>query len=173
MKIEILTEKDNPLRNRKRYWLSTEHPGKETPSRYDILPEVVKKLGTKEDLIVIDKIFSERGNAKSAIKVFVYRDKSDILPAMVARQERKVKAFLEKKEKKEEEAAAAIPEEKAPEAGKEGEKPEGEGEAEVEPTDEAAAEGGEEAAKEEPAEKTEEAAEEEAPKEQEKPKKEE
>lgn len=183
MKIEITTEKDNPLRKRKMYWLSAEHPGKETPSRYEILPEVVKKLGAKEDLIVINKIFSERGIAKSAIKVFVYKDKSDILPAMVERQERKVKAFLEKKEKKKEEPAAAPPEEKAPEEGKEGEKPEGE------PAEEVASEG-EEAAKEgpaaeesgtpegeagaeEPGEKPEEAGEEEEPKEQEKPKEEE
>ncbi len=136
MKIEIVTEKDNPLRKRKCCWLSVEHPGKETPSRYEVLPEVVKKLGAKEELVVIAKIFSERGDAKSAIKVLVYKDKKDILPAMVARQERKVKAHLEKNDKRAEEPAAAPAEEKPVE-----------GVAEAKPEEAPAEEGG---AKEEP-----------------------
>jgi len=78
MKTEIVSEKENPLMKRKACWLSVEHTGKETPSRNVVLPEVVKKLGSKEELTVIDKIFSERGIAKSRVKVLVYYDKKDM-----------------------------------------------------------------------------------------------
>ncbi|MBN2330449.1 MAG: hypothetical protein JXC85_01415 [Candidatus Aenigmarchaeota archaeon] len=142
MKLEIVTEKDNPLRKRKRYWLGAEHPGKETPSRHELLPEVVRKLGTKEELVVIDKIFSERGSAKSAIKVLVYKDKQDILPAMLARQQRKVKAFLEKKEKMKGEQAETPQEEEAAEKGKGDEEPETGSGSQAEPAEEKDEEGG-------------------------------
>lgn len=104
MKIEVTSEKENPLRKRKEYWLMADHGGKETPSRHDLLPEVAKALKSKEDLTVIDKIFSERGIAKSRVKVMIYGDKKEVPKEKLERQERKVKKFLEKKQ-----AAAAAP----------------------------------------------------------------
>ena len=98
MAIEIISEKDNPLRKRKEYWLLLNHVGKETPSRHDALPEIAKKLGSKEDFTLIDKIFTERGSAKSKIKVMVYSDKKEIPAEKLERHSRKVKSFLEKKQ---------------------------------------------------------------------------
>ncbi len=116
MKFDILSEKDNPLLKRKEYRLVAEHPGKETPSRYAIVPEVVKKLGSKEELTVIDKIFSERGSAKSRVKVLIYKDKKDVPKEKLERHEKKVKAYQEKMQGKKSE-------EKKPEAKEEAEKP--------------------------------------------------
>lgn len=119
MKLEIVSERDNPLMRRREYWLSAEHLGKETPSRHEMLPQIAKKLGSKPELTLTDKIFSERGRAKSRVKVLVYKDKKDIPKEKLERQERKVKSYLEKKAgvKKAEEKPAEAP---APE-GKEGE----------------------------------------------------
>lgn len=126
MKLEVVSEKENPLRKRKGYWLSVEHAGKETPSRHELLPQVAKKLGSKEELTIIDKIFSERGNALSRVKVLVYKDKLDIPQGKLARQTRKVKSYLEKKSKKkaEESAPAEKPEEGPGEETKEEKPPE-------------------------------------------------
>jgi len=99
MKTEIISEKDNPLMKRKEYWLMVDHAGKETPNRHDLLPAIAKKLGSKEDLTLLDKIFTERGAAQSRVKVMVYSKKDDFPAGKLARQERKVKKFLEKSAK--------------------------------------------------------------------------
>jgi len=99
MKTEIISEKDNPLMKRKEYWLMVDHAGKETPNRHDLLPAIAKKLGSKEDLTLLDKIFTERGAAQSRVKVMVYSKKDDVPAGKLARQERKVKKFLEKSAK--------------------------------------------------------------------------
>ena len=117
MKMEKTSEKENPLLKRKEYWLSVDHTGKQTPPRYDILPAVDKSLGAKEETIVISKVFSERGKASSNIKVLVYKDKKDLPKEKLARQERKTKKFLEKKQASEEK-----PSEEAPAAPTGGEK---------------------------------------------------
>lgn len=162
MKLEIISEKDNPLRKRKEYWLSADHADKETPSRHDLLPEVAKKLGSKEELIVLDKIFSERGAAKSRVKVQVYNDKKEVPKEKLERQERKVKEFLEKKEAAKEKPAAAPAEGKAAEEAPAEEKKEEEAPSEEQPSEEATVE--EKPAEEQPAEeKTDETPAEEAP----------
>lgn len=111
MKLDVISEKDNSLRKRKEYWLMTDHASKETPSRHVMLPEVARKLGIKEELILIDKIFSERGTAKSRVKVLVYNEKKEVPKEKLERQVRKTNKFLEKKE-----AAAAVPPEPAADA---------------------------------------------------------
>ncbi|MBN1896440.1 MAG: hypothetical protein JW789_01800 [Candidatus Aenigmarchaeota archaeon] len=109
MSIEIITEKDNPLRKRKEYWLSADHYGEGTPNRHDLMKAVVKKLATKEELTLLDKIFSERGRAKSRIKVIVYSDRKDVPSEKIERQTRKVSKYLEKHTKKEEAPAEEAP----------------------------------------------------------------
>jgi ribosomal protein S24E len=121
MKAEIISEKQNPLTHTKVFWVGVEHAGKETPSRHDMFPEVVKKLGSNDELTVIDKIFSERGAARSRVKVLVYREKKEIPKDKLARQERKAKKFLEKRVKKAE-GAEKPAEPAAPHHAKEHEK---------------------------------------------------
>ena len=133
MKMEILSEKENPLRKRKRFWVSVEHAGKETPSRHELLSQVAKELGSKPELTIIDKIFSERGRPRSSVKALIYKDKKDIPADILASQERKIKSYLENKKNKQAEAAPPAeepageekPGEGAPEGGVEevGEKP--------------------------------------------------
>ena len=107
MSMDIASQKDNPLLKRKHYWIMVGHEGKETPSRHAILPEVCKKLGTKAEVTVIDKMFSERGVAKTRVGVLVYSDKKDVPREKLLRQEAKVKKHLEK-------SAKAAPAEEAP-----------------------------------------------------------
>jgi ribosomal protein S24E len=122
MKLDVISEKDNPLRKRKEYWLLADHAGEGTPPRHSLLPQVAKELGLKEELIVLDKIFSERGKPSSRLKVLVYSDKLEVPREKTERQQRKVKKFLEKKEKAE---AQPAPEEAPAEGGEKAEeKPE-------------------------------------------------
>ncbi len=162
MKADIVSEKENPLRKRKEYWLMVEHDGKQTPSRQELLPQVAKKLGTKEDITVLDKIFSERGTAKSRVKVQVYSDRKEVPKEKLDKQARKVKKFLEKKQ-----AAEAAPEKKeeaeqkteeaapAEEHEEEKEEPATEEPGEEEPAEEPEAAEAEEPEEEKPPEETE------------------
>ena len=97
MKAEIVSEKENPVTGRKEYWLMVDHSGKQTPSRYVLLPEVVKVLASREEVTIIDKIFSERGASRSRVRALVYKDRKEIPELKIARHERKIKKHLEKK----------------------------------------------------------------------------
>ena len=96
MKMEIISEKENPVTGSKRIWLGMVHDGKRTPSRHEIFPEVLKALGTGEDVTLVHKIFSETGAAKSKIMVVVYREAKDLPVLLKKKNERKIKKHLEK-----------------------------------------------------------------------------
>jgi ribosomal protein S24E len=145
MKADIISEKENPLRKRKEYWLMVEHEGKSTPTRHELLPEVAKKLGSKSELTVLDKIFSERGTAKSRVKAQIYSDIKEVPKVKLERQAKKVKKHLDKKQ-----AAAAVP--AAEESTPEGESSEQSDEEQQESEEPAPADEAEPAKKEEPAE---------------------
>lgn len=110
MKIQILEQKKNPLLKREEVSVSLEHPGKATPSRKEILPELAKALKSREDLLIIDKIFSVPGKNISEARVLAYKKKDEIPKNKLE----KMKGRMAPKKK------AAAP---APEAPKEGEKP--------------------------------------------------
>ena len=118
MNMEIISEKKNPVTGSRRYWLGMDHLGKRTPSRHEVFPEVLKALGTGEDVTLIHKIFSETGTAKSRIMVVVYKDRKDLPKGLTERHARKVKKHLEKSGgAKPAEAAKPAAEEKPAEAG--------------------------------------------------------
>jgi len=120
MKMEIISEKENPVTGSKRIWLGMVHDGKRTPSRHEIFPEVLKALGTGEDVTLVHKIFSETGAAKSKIMVVVYREAKDLPVLLKKKNERKIKKHLEKSGgAKPAEAAKPAAEEKAAEASDE------------------------------------------------------
>ncbi len=102
MKVEILDRKKNPLMKREEIVFSVDHDGKATPARKDLFKEISGKLKVKEDLLIIDKIFSATGKSQSNLKVLVYKKKDDIpkgkLEKMKSRMEKK------KEEKPKEEA---------------------------------------------------------------------
>ncbi len=130
MKIEIKEQKKNPLLKREEVSVSIEHPGKATPSRREILPELAKVLKSNEDLIIIDKIFSVHGMNVSEARLLVYKKKDEIPKEKLEKMKNRMA------EKKKAEAPAPA------EAAKEGEKPEApkEGEAKEEKPEEAPAE---------------------------------
>jgi len=104
MKTEIDTQKENPLMKRKEFWLKLEHEGKPTPGRKEILPEVAKIVKSKEDLIIIDKIFSFGGRSISKVKVFVYTKTEEMPKDKVEKMQNRVN---KKKPEAEGEAAPA------------------------------------------------------------------
>jgi ribosomal protein S24E len=132
MKMEIIKDKKNPAMKRDEHLISLEHKGKATPSRAEIMKDVAKLLKTREELIIVDKIISNKGVQSSVVYVLSYRKKDDVPRYKLD----KMKARMDKAKAKQQAAK-----EKAPEAPKEEEKPE-----------EAAAETGEQAKEEETAE---------------------
>jgi neurofilament heavy polypeptide len=114
MKFEIVKDKKNPAMKRDEHLISIEHKGEATPSRQEIMKGAAKLLKTKEDLIIVDKIISNRGIQSSMVYVLSYRKKDDVpkykLDKMNARME-KVKA--KKEAAKEKAAEAPAPKEEA------------------------------------------------------------
>jgi ribosomal protein S24E len=110
MKAEILEQKKNELINRTEAWVGIEHAGMATPGRKEMLPEIAAVLKAKEDHIIIDKIFSDKGRAFSRVKVLAYSKKEDIPPGKLDRMQ--IRMGLKKAEK----AAAKPTEAPKPEA---------------------------------------------------------
>ena len=90
MDMSILKESENPLLKRREILATLTHPGKATPLRKDILPDLAKTLKTNEDLVIVDKIFTRKGSPSCNVKVFVYKAAADILPSVRERQERRL-----------------------------------------------------------------------------------
>jgi ribosomal protein S24E len=135
MKIDIAEQRKNPLMKRDELLVSIEHTGAATPRRREILPHIVKTLKTKDNLVIISKIFSHTGSNTSKAKVFVYGKAEDVPKDMAEKMQRQLKKG------KQPEAAAG---EKPAEAPKEEAKPEKKAEA---PKEEAKAEKAPEAPK--------------------------
>ncbi len=109
MKLDVLEHKKNPLMHREEILVGLDHSGKPTPNRKDIMSELVKKLKTKEDLIIIDKIFTTTGKSASEARVLVYKKPGDIPKYKIEKMKRRM-------EKKKKEKPAPKPEEKKEEA---------------------------------------------------------
>lgn len=129
-KMEIVDQKKNPLMKREEVVFSLEHKGKATPSRMDMIKEIASKLNVKEDLLIIDRIISAKGNSKSSVKVLTYKKADDIPKGKLD----KMKARLEKAKKK---AAEAKPEKKPTETKEEAKEGKEKGPAEVKEATEA------------------------------------
>jgi small subunit ribosomal protein S24e len=126
MTVKIVERKKNPLLKREDVHALLEHPGKPTPSREEMLPNLEKTLKAKKDLILIDKIFSIKGKCESKLKIFVYSKKDDIpkekLEVIQKRMEKKeAKPEAKTEEKPAEEKPAEEKEKAKPEEAKEGE----------------------------------------------------
>lgn len=121
MKVEILEQKKNPLLKREEVSVSLEHPGKATPSRKEILPELAKALKSREDLLIIDKIFSVPGKNISEARVLAYKKKDEIPKNKLE----KMKGRMAPSKKPAAPAPAEAPKEgeKPPEGAKEGAAP--------------------------------------------------
>ncbi|MFH1445281.1 MAG: hypothetical protein ABIF08_02250 [Nanoarchaeota archaeon] len=77
-KLDIVSERKNPLMKRTEFIIQVAHNSQSTPTRVNLTKEIVKVLKINEDVILIEKIFSDRGRAESKVRVLVYKDKKDI-----------------------------------------------------------------------------------------------
>jgi len=74
MKIEILSEKENPLLQRREIQFKVHYEGP-TPSIKDIRADIVGALKSKEDLTVVDSLKPGFGESRLAGYAKVYADK--------------------------------------------------------------------------------------------------
>jgi ribosomal protein S24E len=78
MNVKILTQKRNDLLGREEIEAICEHEGKPTPKREEIIPHLQNLLKKDASLILIRKIFTQKGRGASRLKIFVYDKKEDM-----------------------------------------------------------------------------------------------
>jgi len=92
--MEIIKEKEMKLLSRKRVSLMMNTKG--TPARHEILKEVAKTCGAKEDQVVIKHIYSQFGKPVSKVIAHIYDDKDKVKifehQNLLKKHEKKVKA---------------------------------------------------------------------------------
>ena len=105
MKIEIVSQKKNPLIGREDVEARINHDGQRTPSRQEILKEIAQLLKTKEEHIIIDRIFTVQGQAVSHAKALSYGKVEDVPAYKREKMKRRMKTKGAEEEKPAEKAA--------------------------------------------------------------------
>ncbi|KYK26244.1 hypothetical protein AYK26_05550 [Euryarchaeota archaeon SM23-78] len=122
MNIKIANDEKNPLFKRREVKAKLGYDNK-TPSRLEIRKQIAKKLGVKEELIVVKRIKPDYGTPAAELEFNIYDDEKTLKEI---EEEYMVSRHLSKEKK--ETAAAEIEEEKKEEVkkeeGKEEKKPE-------------------------------------------------
>jgi small subunit ribosomal protein S24e len=75
MEIHITKDERKPLLKRREIIGRIGYEGK-TPSRMDVRKELAKKLGAKEELLLVQKIMPEFGNRAAKLEVHIYDDEA-------------------------------------------------------------------------------------------------
>ncbi|MCK5107443.1 MAG: hypothetical protein KAQ83_01835 [Nanoarchaeota archaeon] len=110
MDLNINKQEKQPLLSRTAVIAEITFEG-QTPSRYDLVQAISKKLKTKSDLTLVKHIYTEFGSQKAKIEAYIYEDKK-----VMAVLEKKIRAIKEpKKPEPKVEAPAEIPAEPAAE----------------------------------------------------------
>ena len=89
--MDILDRKENKLMKREELLVSLSHGKMATPKREEFLALAAKEAKASADVIIIDKVYTEKGRAASRARVFVYKSKEDIPKAQ---SEKKAKRLL-------------------------------------------------------------------------------
>jgi len=128
MNIKITNDEKNPLFKRREIIAYLGHDNK-TPTRLEIKKELSKKLGVKEDLVVVKRVTPDFGTPAAKLEAIVYDDEntlkeleSEYLDKRGVAKEKKqapAPAPAEKKEEKPAEGEAKPAEEKKEEPPKE------------------------------------------------------
>jgi small subunit ribosomal protein S24e len=79
MKIEITSQKKNPLQQRTEVYFTIDHVGETTPGRNAVAEDIAKKTKSKRDCVVVDSIESVYGIGKSKGYAKVYDSKESAL----------------------------------------------------------------------------------------------
>jgi len=95
MKIEIVSQKKNPLVGREDIHMRINHEGQRTPSRQEMLKEIAHLLKTNDEHIIIDRIFTVQGQAVSDAKVLAYEKKEDVPAYKTDKMKRRMKTKAE------------------------------------------------------------------------------
>ncbi len=90
IKIEKISEKENPILRRKEMQVKIIHPKSATPTKASLQSLLANELKKGVEHIDIRNVFSDHGRAESLAKIFVW-------------EEKKVKDLSKKKEEKKEE----------------------------------------------------------------------
>ncbi len=73
MEIEPVSEKINPVLNRKELVVKIKNSGA-TPSRKDVVAGIASHFGVDEKNILVDQIITEFGTAEARVRVKIYDD---------------------------------------------------------------------------------------------------
>jgi len=76
MKLDVVSEKHNPLLARREVQIAAFHPEEPTPSRAVVQQLVSKQLNIDAVKIDVRNIFSKIGSAKSDVKIFIWDNKT-------------------------------------------------------------------------------------------------
>ncbi len=95
MKIEVISQKKNPLVAREEAVVRVHHAGQRTPSRQEMVKEVAHALKADEQNIIIDRIFTLQGETISEAKVLAYEKKEDIPVYKIEKMKRRMKTAKE------------------------------------------------------------------------------
>ena len=99
MKIEIISQKKNPLVGREDVQARINHEGQRTPSRQEMLKELAHMLKVQENHIIIDRIFTVQGQAVSHAKILAYEKGEDVPAYKTDKMKRRMKAKGAEEEK--------------------------------------------------------------------------
>ncbi len=75
VEVEIESEKENKLLNRRELTLIVSHQGEETPSRKQLKDRVSNLVNSSKDTVIVDSIKTMFGKEQSTVEARVYDDK--------------------------------------------------------------------------------------------------
>ncbi len=97
MKLEVVSQKKNPLMEREEVLMRIHHADQRTPSRHEVAKAAASHLKTSESLIIVDRIITMQGQTMSQAKILAY-EKSESIPAyMLEKMKKRTKGEAEEK----------------------------------------------------------------------------
>ena len=119
--MKILTDKQNPLLNRREVTLELEYLGQKTPSKVDVIKQASGLLKTKEELIYVWEIKPSYGVAKGSACLYIYNNKENLDKIHFIKRKKilktqREKSLADRKAAKETKPVEAVKSEVKPEA---------------------------------------------------------
>ncbi len=105
MNIEIVHTKENPLLERQEVEVLVKHDSASTPKRADLLVELASKLKTEQELLILETIKTNKGQAQTIGRVLVYQKKESVPKDKLEKMQNRISG-------KKKEAAAPAPKKK-------------------------------------------------------------
>jgi len=110
MKVQVITEKENPLLKRKEILVSIDYEGTATPSKADIQKLLAEQLKANIENLEISKVLSEIGKSRGKAWIKIWEEKKIPLYSEIKKEKKKAP----KKEAKPKEKPAEAPKEEKP-----------------------------------------------------------